>query len=181
MEMGGKTGTTNDNSDAWYMGFTPQLLAGTWIGCDDRFIRNESNSGFGGAAARPIWEAFFKKVYADRTLGIDKEAKFVKPEELENEINSADPANLYDDAMEPGAEGIDQGVGTEEDYMNNPYIGPESKPVTEDDDAPIRKDSSRRNAPNKDGETKPIGAPAEEPEKKKGFLKKIFGKKEKEQ
>jgi penicillin-binding protein 1A len=53
-EMGGKTGTTNDNSDAWFIGYTPQLLAGTWIGCDDRFIRLESNLGYGGQAARPI-------------------------------------------------------------------------------------------------------------------------------
>ena len=70
--MGGKTGTTNDNADAWFMGYTPQLLAGVWIGCDDRFIRIESAGGYGGAAARPIWEAFFKKVYADKTLGIRK-------------------------------------------------------------------------------------------------------------
>ena len=40
-EMGGKTGTTNDNSDAWFMGYTPQLMAGAWIGCDDRFIHLE--------------------------------------------------------------------------------------------------------------------------------------------
>ena len=52
-EMGGKTGTTNDNADAWFIGFTPQLLAGVWIGCDDRFIRIESAQGYGGTAARP--------------------------------------------------------------------------------------------------------------------------------
>ena len=39
-EMGGKTGTTNDNADAWFMGYTPQLLAGSWVGFDDRFMRN---------------------------------------------------------------------------------------------------------------------------------------------
>jgi penicillin-binding protein 1A len=180
-EMGGKTGTTNDNADAWYMGFTPQLLAGAWVGCDDRFIRNESNSGFGGAAARPIWEAFFKKVYADKTLGIDKDAKFVKPEELENEINSADPMDLYDESIEPGAEGEDQGVGTEQDYMNNDYIGPESKPVTDDEGNPVKKDTTKKSPAKKDDDIKPIGAPVESNDKKKGFLKKLFGKKEKEQ
>lgn len=177
-EMGGKTGTTNDNADAWFMGFTPQLLAGAWVGCDDRFIRNESNSGFGGAAARPIWEAFFKKVYADKTLGIDRDAKFVRPEELEYEINSADPLP-YNEEIEPGAEGQDQGVGTEQDYMNNDYIGPESKPVTDEDGKPIKKDTSTKPI-NKEDDTKPIGSPSEEPEKKKGFLKKIFGRKDKE-
>ena len=60
-EMSGKTGTTNDNSDAWFLGYTPQLLAGTWIGCDDRFIRLESGLGYGGKAAMPIWEYFFQK------------------------------------------------------------------------------------------------------------------------
>ncbi len=60
-EMGGKTGTTNDNSDAWYMGYTPQLMAGAWIGCDDRFIHLEGGLGYGAQAARPIWEYFFSK------------------------------------------------------------------------------------------------------------------------
>ena len=46
-EMGGKTGTTNDNSDAWFIGFTPQLSAGVWIGCDDRFVRLEGGLGYG--------------------------------------------------------------------------------------------------------------------------------------
>jgi penicillin-binding protein 1A len=77
-EMSGKTGTTNENSDAWFMGYTPQLLAGVWVGCDDRFIRLNKNDarGYGGTAARPIWEAFYKKVYADKKLGIDREARF---------------------------------------------------------------------------------------------------------
>lgn len=175
-EMGGKTGTTNDNSDAWFMGYTPQLLAGAWVGCDDRFIRNEGSGGFGGAAARPIWEAFFKKVYADKTLGIDREARFSKPAELENQLNSADIMEMIDPNMAPAAEGEDQGVGSENDYnFNQDYIGPESRPVPADENAP--KDSI--SAPVRKNNTgKPIGSPADEPKKKKGFLKKIFGKKE---
>jgi penicillin-binding protein 1A len=174
-EMAGKTGTTNDNADAWYMGFTPQLLAGAWVGCDDRFIRNESSGGFGGAAARPIWEAFFAKVYADKTLGIDKNARFVKPANLDNEIIGADfiPEELE---IEPTAQGEDQGIGTADDYN---YIPPESTPVIEDDKMPLKKDSSK--STKKESDTKPIGAPAEEPKKKKGFLRKIFGKKDKNQ
>ena len=63
-ELGGKTGTTNDNTDAWFMGYSPQLLAGNWVGCDDQFIHLAKNDGrgYGGFAARPIWEYFFKKV-----------------------------------------------------------------------------------------------------------------------
>lgn len=174
-EMGGKTGTTNDNSDAWFMGYTPQLLAGAWVGCDDRFIRNEGSGGFGGAAARPIWEAFFKKVYADKTLGIEKEARFARPSQLENQINSADIMEMIDQSS-PAAEGEDQGVGSEYDYnFNQDYIGPESKPVTDDENKPVKKDSV---SSKKSNHPKAIGSPMEEPKKKKGLFKKIFGKKE---
>ncbi len=175
-EMAGKTGTTNDNADAWYMGYTPQLLGGVWIGCDDRFIRNESSGGFGGAAARPIWEAFFKKVYADKSLGIDRDAKFVMPADYDNQINSADFMPTETDP-DPEAEGEDQGVGTADDYN---YIGPESKPIVDDEKKPSKKDSSdnQSSTDKKKAEGKPIGSPAEEHKKKKGFLKKIFGKKE---
>jgi penicillin-binding protein 1A len=164
-EMAGKTGTTNDNADAWFMGYTPQLLAGAWVGCDDPFIRNESSGGFGGAAARPIWEAFFKKVYADKTLGIDPQARFVQPAQLDNMINSADIMEMVDPNIEPGAQGDNLEV-TPDDYLNNDYIGPESKPV-------IEEDTKRDTTSIKSGT--PIGAPAEEPKKKKGFFKRIFG------
>jgi penicillin-binding protein 1A len=174
-EMGGKTGTTNDNADAWFMGFTPQLLGGVWVGCDDRFIRNEGTGGFGGAAARPIWEAFFKKVYADKSLGIDKEAVFAKPAELESEINSADIENLIDNTP-PGGQGDDIGVGAEEDYnIKREYIPPESKLPVDEDAKPVKKDTT---TPIKK-EEKPIGAPVEEQKKKNGFFQKLFGKKNK--
>ena len=175
-EMAGKTGTTNDNADAWYMGYTPQLLGGVWIGCDDRFIRNESSGGYGGAAARPIWEAFFKKVYADKTLGIERDSKFIQPADYDNQINSADFIPTETDPN-PEAEGENQGVGTADDYN---YIGPESKPVVEDEEKPSQKDSldNRSSDKKKVDNSKPIGSPSNEPKKKKGFLKKIFGKKE---
>ena len=177
-EMGGKTGTTNDNSDAWFMGYTPQLLTGVWVGCDDRFIRlNKNNAqGYGGYAARPIWEAFYKKVYADKKLGIDKDARFSKPDDLELEMNSADPLNLIDAIPPPAAEGEDQGVGNESDFeimRTREYIGPESKPVTED---------GKEKRPNKDDQpTEPakIGDPIKDTVKKKNIFQKIFGKKDK--
>lgn len=177
-EMGGKTGTTNDNADAWFIGYVPQLLAGSWVGCDDRFIRNEGAGGFGGAAARPIWEAFFKKVYADKTLGIDKEARFAKPADLEKELNNAD-IMLSIDTEPPGAEGIDQGVGTQEDYGNNEDLGSESKPWKDDVIKP-KKDSTKEPINRQQDESKPIGSPKEDTQKKKGFLKRLFGKKDKE-
>ena len=177
-EMGGKTGTTNSNADFWFIGYTPQLMAGAWVGCDDRFITLESSAYYGGSVARPIWEAFFKKIYSDKTLGIDRDARFVQPADYNDQLNSADLLPIEIDPN-PAGEGEDQGVGTEDDYnISNDYIGPESKPVIEEE-KPAKKDSSNLNNPDKKkSDNKPIGSPADEPKKKKGFLKKLFGKKE---
>lgn len=176
-EMAGKTGTTNDNADAWFMGYTPQLLAGAWVGSDDRFIRNAGAGGFGGAAARPIWEAFFAKVYADKSLGIERDARFSRPAELENQINSADWMPTIE-TIEPGAEGDDQGVGSEQDYnMRYDTIGPESKRVIDEDSKNNGKDSGSIRPSDQRADGKPIGSATEEPKKKKGFFKKLFGKK----
>jgi len=177
-EMGGKTGTTNDNSDAWYMGYTPQLLAGVWVGCDDRFIRLNKNDtrGYGGTAARPIWESFYKKVYADKKLGIDRDARFSKPDDLELEMNSADPLNLLDSIPPPAAEGEDQGVGNESDFeiiKTREYIGPESKPVTDD------KEKKQKDTTGNKEQAVKIGDPQPDEKKKKGIFNKIFGKKDK--
>ena len=116
-EMGGKTGTTNVRADAWFMGYTPQLLAGTWIGCDARFIHLESGLGDGGKAAAPIWEYFFQKVYADKTLGIEKTARFQQPENMNTQALQ-DYNDFQDKTLQPGAEGSDQGNGGANDYIN---------------------------------------------------------------
>lgn len=180
-EMGGKTGTTNDNSDAWFMGYSPQLLAGTWIGCDDRFIRIESGLGFGGQAARPIWEAFFKKVYADKSLGIDQEATFAKPADLLNEISTADIMEVIPNAPPPGAEGEDMGAGGADDFgldTSYDFMRPESKPVTEEGNRPRneagtttpKKDTAKKSAPR-------IGEAAQpEKKEKKGIFRNVFGR-----
>ena len=78
--IGGKTGTTNDNSDGWFMGITPQLVAGVWTGCEDRAIHFRStNLGEGANTALPIFALFMKKVYADSDLGIKKNVDFQAP------------------------------------------------------------------------------------------------------
>ena len=80
LEIAAKTGTTQSNSDGWFMGFTPELLAGVWVGCDDKFIRFRSTSlGQGASTALPIWANFIKKVYADTTLHYNINASFQKP------------------------------------------------------------------------------------------------------
>lgn len=79
-DMAGKTGTTNNQADAWYIGYTPQLLAGVWVGCEDRSLTFSSTAqGQGAAAALPIWALFFKKLYADESSGYTAKEKFVAP------------------------------------------------------------------------------------------------------
>ncbi|MEP7280124.1 MAG: transglycosylase domain-containing protein [Bacteroidota bacterium] len=176
-EMGGKTGTTNDNSDAWFMGYTPQLLAGTWIGCDDRFIRLEGGLGYGGRAAMPIWEYFFKKVYADKTLGIDKDARFQQPENM-NIQALQDYDNSIDKSLQPGAESEDQGNGNASDYMNFPkdtnHVPVESRLSADEQKILSDADKQDRNPDNKPTQQKPP-----EEKKKRGFLGRLFGKKDK--
>ena len=81
-QIGAKTGTTNNNSDGWFIGFTPQLVSGCWVGGEDRDIHfDRGQMGQGATMALPIWAIFMKKVYADRSLGIDSMAKFDLPED----------------------------------------------------------------------------------------------------
>jgi penicillin-binding protein 1A len=80
--IGGKTGTTQNNSDAWFIGVTPQLSAGCWVGNEDRSAHFRSmNLGQGASLALPIFAYFIKKVHADTILGIRPDAQFLKPEE----------------------------------------------------------------------------------------------------
>jgi penicillin-binding protein 1A len=80
MEVGGKTGTTQNASDGWFMGITPELVAGVWVGGDNRNIRFPSwVSGQGGRTAMPIWDGFMMRVMKDKELGFRK-TKFTAPE-----------------------------------------------------------------------------------------------------
>lgn len=95
-EMGGKTGTTNRNSDAWFMGFTPQLVSGCWVGGDDRDIHFDSmRMGQGATMALPIWAYFMKKVYRDKTLPYDPNAKFDLPEGFDGCSHNAEDDMEY--------------------------------------------------------------------------------------
>ena len=77
---GGKTGTTNSNSDGWFMAFTPELVAGTWVGGDERYIHfNGMAMGQGASMALPIYGRFMSKVYADRTLPYRQTTAFEFP------------------------------------------------------------------------------------------------------
>ncbi len=79
-EIGGKTGTTNNNSDAWFMGLTPTLVSGCWVGGEDRDIHFTMTSmGQGAAGALPVWAYYMKRVYADKQLGYNSNAVFDMP------------------------------------------------------------------------------------------------------
>ena len=79
-QMGGKTGTTQNHSDGWYMGITPKLVGGVWVGGDDRSIHfDEMALGQGANMALPVYGLFMQKVYADSTLEINEEDVFEKP------------------------------------------------------------------------------------------------------
>lgn len=137
--IAGKTGTTNDNTDSWFMGFTPQLMGGVWAGCDDRFVRFNSDIGQGSSVALPVWAYFYDKVSKDKNLAIDTRSQFVKPESLTNEI-------IYDwnntTPLELGAEGEDMGNGSEQDYgdFKPEDIKPESV-------IPVQTDTSKNKKP----------------------------------
>lgn len=78
--MGGKTGTTNYNADGWFMGFTPNLVSGVWVGGDERYIHfNRMAQGQGAAMALPIYGLYMKKVYADKSLSYSQTLQFPEP------------------------------------------------------------------------------------------------------
>lgn len=123
-EIAGKTGTTNDNTDGWFMGYTPQLLAGAWVGCENNFLRfNTTAVGQGANTGLPIWAYFFQKVYADKTLKIDDKAQFPIPPTLHNDIYLN-----YDSNVQPGAEAEDVGSGSASDYIDVSQYGEEAAP-----------------------------------------------------
>ena len=79
-EIAGKTGTTNDQSDGWFIGYTPSLTAGVWVGAEDRQVHFESLAlGGGSNMALPIWGIFMKKVVEDGTLGVYETDRFIAP------------------------------------------------------------------------------------------------------
>lgn len=105
--MGGKTGTSNDNSDGWFVGYTPRLAFGAWVGGDERDIHfNSMTYGQGAAASLPICAEFLQKVYADKSLGYSQSEEFDIP-------NGFDPcaSSLIDEGE---VVEVDESVGLED-------------------------------------------------------------------
>ena len=92
-DIGGKTGTTNNNSDAWFMGLTPTLVSGMWVGGDDRDIHFDSMAmGQGATMALPIFALYMQKLYRDKQLGYSEQAVFDLPEDY-------NPCEMVDSLM----------------------------------------------------------------------------------
>ncbi len=107
-EIAAKTGTTNGNSDAWFMGITPRLVSGCWVGGEDRDIHFDSMQwGQGASMALPIWAYYMKKIYADEMLPYDEKMSFDVPADFDPcAVSEADSLGV--DLEDPTAIDIDE-------------------------------------------------------------------------
>ncbi|MDE1192521.1 MAG: transglycosylase domain-containing protein [Arachidicoccus sp.] len=174
-DIAGKTGTTNDNADAWFIGYTPQLLVGIWTGCDDRFIHIHSESeGQGAAVALPIWAYFLNAAEDDESTGINVNQRFNNNYDQSQSLiydwaNNKDSADSTQNILPViPKNALPQDIGPESDSGDN-----------NNDDQPAvggsvntQKQNQAKNTPKTNQEPSQQTA---QPEKKKGLLKKIFG------
>jgi penicillin-binding protein 1A len=108
-EMGGKTGTTQNNSDGWFMGFTPSLVSGVWVGGEERSIHfDRLQEGQGASMALPIYGLFMQKVFANKSLGYSEDELFDIPEGYQIPCEERpEEGGPYEDAV-PDMGGIDR-------------------------------------------------------------------------
>ena len=126
-QIAGKTGTTNDNADGWFIGFSPQSLTGVWVGCDDPFLRMLYTSG-GSQMAMPAWAYYYQQVFNDPSLNIDPNTTFIPPPSMQNEI-IFDYDNMQGTRELLPVEGEDGSKST--DYIEIPISDGKEEVVTE--------------------------------------------------
>ncbi|MCW3463575.1 penicillin-binding protein 1A [Chitinophaga nivalis] len=164
-EMAGKTGTTNDNTDGWFIGYTPKLLAGAWVGCENNFIHFSTTAiGQGANTGLPIWAYFMQKVYADPTLKVSTSDHFLSPTNM-----SDDDVHLnYESNVKPGAEAENVGNGSESDYgdygngngSENDFANPGAdKPANDPVVKPKEKEKEKEKEDNKPAPPKAVYPP----------------------
>lgn len=155
-DVAGKTGTTQDNSDAWFMGFTPQLMGGVWVGCDDRFIRLKSNEGEGAEAAMPIWAYFFEKLMENPSAyGLDAHATFVKPNNMNSSMDFTYDNTPAGDASEAQDSTMTDDNSTQQympENMDKEDLGPESQ-LPDDQGGTESRKSNKSSVNSKGGNT----------------------------
>lgn len=173
-QVAGKTGTTNDNADGWFIGFNPQLLTGVWVGCDDPFLRMLYTAG-GSQMAMPAWAYFYQQVFNDKSLNIDPEAAFIPPSNMQNEIIFDYDPFAKEGAQLP-AEGEEGNKSTE--YVEIPISDGKEKVVTEskkfeEQSLPAEQPKPLVPSPQKQEVLQPDSST-----KKRGILKRVFSKKD---
>ncbi|MFT3705032.1 MAG: transglycosylase domain-containing protein [Agriterribacter sp.] len=174
-EIAGKTGTTNSNADGWFMGFSPQILGGVWVGADDPILRISNNYiGQGAQMAMPIWAYFFQEVYKDKTLGVDPNAKFVQPASIKNDM----PQN-WDNFPQnnlPITEG-ESDVNNETNPYSEVPVSDGREKVTTESKLSAEEEKIKQEAQGSKKDAKPANTDTTTREKKKGFFGRLFGKK----
>ena len=128
-DMGGKTGTTNDYVDGWFMGLTPDLVVGTWVGGDDRWVRFLSlRDGIGAKMARPYFAKLLQKLEADPEVDYDKKARFIRPP---GDLGIVLDCEKYRSDGPPGFNGPNFEEGEEDESFGSDMFGDENmKPDT---------------------------------------------------
>jgi penicillin-binding protein 1A len=117
VQKAGKTGTTNANTDGWFIGYTPELLAGSWVGCADPFIPIYQNNAGGAEMSAPRWGIFMSKTYADKKLNYGRQKEFDAPAELKNDPIFAD--SNFDRYLKSGDSLMeDNGNGDAGDFLS---------------------------------------------------------------
>ena len=166
VEKAGKTGTTNGNTDGWFIGYTPELLGGTWVGCEDPFKPIYQNNSGGAEMSGPNWGLFMSKVYADKKLDYGRIPKFEAPAELKNDPIYAD-ANFFNIANSGDSLNEENGNGDAGDFFNDGASGDDFFGDKPDKEVPKKTDTSK-------GKEKPDDkpkTPAVRPDDKKPVTK----------
>jgi penicillin-binding protein 1A len=182
-DIAGKTGTTNDNADGWFIGYSPQLLTGVWVGCDAPFLRLLYTTG-GAQMAMPAWAYYYQQVQRDPSLKYDTTVHFTMPETLDN-IAVYDYQQLTSEEPPP-AEGTDVGSGSSSDFIDVPIsdgrekiVGESTKPDMTPEEKKVMEEArtpqgDHRNEP---PTTRKEAVPDSSARKKKGgILKNLFRK-----
>ncbi|HEX7365481.1 MAG TPA: transglycosylase domain-containing protein [Pelobium sp.] len=179
-QIGGKTGTSSDYVDGWYMGITKDLVTGVWVGADDRSVHfKTSETGEGSRTALPIFAKFMEKVYKDPTTGIT-EGPFPKPEvEITRKYNCVSP-RIVVDTNSVDTTAVDS-LNAEQQLEDGVIIDEQTevKPSADkviDKNAEGKKDKKPVTDPQKEVKTKP----ADEEELTKRELRKLKREKERE-
>lgn len=159
VEKAGKTGTTNGNTDGWFIGYTPELLAGSWVGCADPFIPIYSNNAGGSEMSGPRWGIFMSKTYADKKLNYGRQKEFDEPTEVKNGPISADAFDRAlitgDSLTEETGNGSAIDFGDESDGLMDTPV----KTIPKKDEKKETKPSATTPQANKPDDKKPAAKP----------------------